>query len=313
MNKRIIALLLCCVFCLTALFSGCGEVAQNDSEQGGIVGDGGLGALATENKEEGAVSKFSKELIDAVTPEVLALAEKNELTPSQVNSYAAYQMYLLQEIKDVVNLRITWTPDRTADIPVDKIFDTTLMTLYNVNYYPSEEDIENSGNAVYFKDYFGTPGKADFGVSVYYMIPGAAKNAADAVDKVIYTDSYTQYLSIIGCSIEYIDYSESLYENGNTLQLKSACGIGNDEKIITVVSYGDELCLRYNELGVLRNVAILSNNVLVNIALGDQPGSKEMMNQLSTAVTDCFSVDTIDKVTAQFNEITNVGKISTTN
>ena len=307
MNKRIIALLLCCVFCLTALFSGCGEVAQNDNEQGGIVGDGGLGALATENKEEGAVSKFSKELIDAVTPEVLALAEKNELTPSQVNSYAAYKMYLLQEIKDINTVRYVLAPGRTADIPVDKIFDTSLMTLYNVNYYLRESDRENADNAVYFRDAFGTPGKADFTVKVFYMIPGEAKTAAEAVDKVVYTKLTTKNL---GCSIKYIDYNASMYENGETTQLKH---IVNAEKTVNIVSYNDSLCLGYDVTSELSSVAAFSNNVLIYVTFGGDRDYATLKTQLSTAVTDCFSVDTIDKATAQFNEITNVGTISTAN
>ena len=309
MNKRIIALLLCCVFCLTALFSGCGEVAQNDNEQGSVIDDD-LGTLATDKKENETMSKFSKELRDAVSPEVLALAEKGELGYEQINSYAEYQLYLLQGLEGVVSERTTLSPGRTADIKIDKIFDTDLMSLYNVDYYVFEESKENIDNAAYFNEYFSTQGKADFGVMVYYMVPGKVKTAAEAVGKVVHTKSFTQNLIDLGYVINYIDYNKSMYDDGNTTLLKFDLTV---DKVVNIVSYNNQLCFIYDSTSSLKNIVVLSNNVLINVVFNETLDSTILKTQLSTAVTDCFSVDTIDKATAQFNEITNVGTISTAN
>ena len=99
-----------------------------------------------------------------------------------------------------------------------------------------------------------------------------------------------------------------MYVNGDTTQLKSTFVSG--QKVEKVVLYNDSLCLLYGATGLLYKVCVLSNGVLFSINIGDGiENFKEATNHLSTAVTDCFSVDTISKVTSQFNEITNVGKI----
>lgn len=311
MNKRIIAILLCCIFCLTALFSGCGEVAQNDDVKGDglIVGDGDMENLTTEKEENKTTSKFSKELRDAVSAEVLALAEKGELMSNKVTNYAAYKLFLLQGNKDIDKLRTVASPGRTADIPFEKIFNTDIMSLYSVNYYISEESRNNVDNAVYFREAFGTVEKGDyFNVKAFYLVPGEVDTIEDAIDKVVFSNSIVVGLERQGYTISYIDFNESMYVNGDTTQLKST--FVSTQKVEKVVFYNDSLCLGYTSTGLLRNIWFFGNGVLLNVSIGDGiENFKEATNHLSTAVTDCFSVDTISKVTAQFNEITNVGKI----
>ena len=310
-NKRIIALLLCCIFCLTALFSGCGEVAQNDDAKGDglIVGDGGMENLTTEKEENKTTSKFSKELRDAVSAEVLALAEKGELMSYKVTNYAAYKLFLLQGNKNIDKARTAASPGRTADIPFEKIFNTDIMSSYYVNYFISEKDRENIDDSAYFLEAFGTVEKGDyFTVSVYYIVPDAVNTIEEAVEKILYSDSAIRSLNRQGCTVSYVDYNESMYVNGDTTQLKST--FVSTQKAEKVVIYNDSLCLRYTETGLLRDVWVLSNGVLLSVSKGDGIDNfKGATNHLSTAVTDCFSVDTISKATAQFNEITNVGKI----
>lgn len=301
--KKITELLLICILSTLILISGCGEVSQLENDQkDGIIGSGVIEDMDSSNKVESDDSIFSAELkANASSKEVVALASIGELSELKVKNYSDFKLYTQQKNETIDIIRNKVAPNRTPDIDLDKIVDTGFMRSYNPKYYAVYlNDVR--GEFAYFSDIFcGDSGT--FVVYVYYLVPGSVNTAAEAYDNLVTYGSWGESLKELGCSENYIDFSESLFKNGDFTKLIDRRVA---EKNINVVSYDDNICFVYDgNPGDMTYMGVLMNNVFVYVSTTKSDYSLEKgLEGTDNIIEKCFNKSTIDEAKKLFDEAT---------
>lgn len=247
-------------------------------------------------------SRFSEELKAGASSEaVVYLASIGELSELKVKNYSDFKLYTQQKNETIDIIRNKVAPNRTPDIDLDKIVDTGFMRSYNPKYYAVYLNDVRSEFA-YFSDIFcGDSGT--FVVYVYYLVPGSVNTAAEAYDNLVTYGSWGESLKELGCSENYIDFSESLFKNGDFTKLIDRRVA---EKNINVVSYDDNICFVYDgNSGDMTYMGVLMNNVFVYVSTFSSDYSLEKgLEGTDNIIEKCFNKSTIDEAKKLFDEAT---------
>lgn len=248
--KKWIAAILAAMMLLS--FAGCKEQADNDlpNNQGGDeseivssdISTGGSGSIDADDEAVIVNGPSSQEV-------VLAAANKT-LDSLKVRNYYDYKLFVEQGEETVDLLRKTLSPGRTADIPLDRLFDMSGMEFYDIWYYQMPEKRLNG--SVYFHEYFSFD-KNKLSISVFYLVPDAFET-----EQAVHRKVFAEDVERISHLFHYCDYSTSLYEKGNFLLLNS-----DYHGKIWTVSLSDSISMTYDVDGTLSHVNILYEDAYI--------------------------------------------------
>lgn len=275
MTKRIIAILLACIMCLSLFMTGCSKDNENTN-----VNTGDNEQVSTDNNEQVSTEiisgKVDIELSDGTKVESnenalksykVNLAANKQLMDVQVESFFDFELYVNQGNEMVDLVRKTWSPGRSADFPVALLSNTGDLTSFTTKHYFFEDQLKGPNlilsEYVYFEDGFKLDNNS-LAVKVKYMKPDVSGTAEDIFMKTTYA-GYVYFAENYGDRLnhEFIDeFDTDLFENGNLLQLKEGT---YSSDVYTYLPLCDEIFVRYDQNGEMDVIYVYINNVYITI------------------------------------------------
>lgn len=287
MIKKLFSIVLVCIFCLSLVLTGCGEVtgnndsaenAENQQASNQVMGD------SVENRV-GEVGQQEKDVLQgASSAKVLELAKENRLSTSDVHTYTDFKLHSAQK-GDFEVLRRELTPNRSEDLPLDELMDVSTMHCFGSAYH-HVNDLYGVSEYSYFRDFFFLMSNGLL-VMVDYMIPGTVDNVVDC-HRVFYDKDLAYYYS----DNVYADFNMNLYENGDIFNLKEEYV----DKVL-IVNVNDRINYCYNEKGELYGIDLYYDNIFVNVSRSGSDGRaasiEDIVDKLGGVIEYAFEPDRI--------------------